>query len=243
MQRALVSTAPLSRPAGVARRAARAAASPTAVSWSELTEGGAWPHMSQRSPLVACAATGLQCAALHCAPAVPQALITAPSLQLLNLFNRPKPAAKKAVRETVVPKPSYNIPAVLLGELAGAVVAPLRRSLVLLTCLPWPLRLVHCGWRQRSPAGRPRPTGCSCALTLPRAGTAGLSHFAGSDAVAAVTGILGAFLAVQASRVRFVFDDEALEVRWEMATQMALVLSGLCRGRRPPLGSGRVICK
>lgn len=42
--------------------------------------------------------------------------------------------------------------------------------------------------------------------------TAGASHFAGADVPAAISGILGAFLAIQASRVRFIFDDEALEV-------------------------------
>jgi hypothetical protein len=71
-----------------------------------------------------------------------------------------KPAQKKSPskRETIVLKPSYSIPAVLLS-------------------------------------------------------TAGLSHFAAqSDILAGLTGILGVFLAIQASRVKFVFDDEALEV-------------------------------
>lgn len=163
MQRALVSTAPLSRPAGVARRATKAAASPTAVSWRGVTEGGAWPHMSQSSPLVARTAIGLHCAALRSGG--PTLLITAPSLQLLNLFNRPKPAAKKAVRETVVPKPSYNIPVVLLGELAGSPSTPLQSSLVLLSCPP-----AHSASASATalpparPAGWPPPTGCSCAL-------------------------------------------------------------------------------
>ena len=31
----------------------------------------------------------------------------------------PKAAAKKVVRETIIPTPSYNIPAVLLGKGAG----------------------------------------------------------------------------------------------------------------------------
>lgn len=68
-----------------------------------------------------------------------------------------KPKGKTAKRETIIPKPSYNIPAVLLG-------------------------------------------------------VAGASHLADVDAISYVTGILGAFLAFQASRVKFVFDDEALEV-------------------------------
>lgn len=62
------------------------------------------------------------------------------------------------MRDTIVPKPVYNIPAVLLG-------------------------------------------------------TAGLSHFLfQNDILAGITGVFGAFLAIQTSRVKFVFDDEALEV-------------------------------
>jgi len=61
------------------------------------------------------------------------------------------------VLPTVVPEPSYNIPAVLLA-------------------------------------------------------VAGLSAYQGATPVAAVTGILGAFLAFQASRVKFVFGPDALEV-------------------------------
>ncbi|EFN53913.1 hypothetical protein CHLNCDRAFT_136114 [Chlorella variabilis] len=43
-------------------------------------------------------------------------------------------------------------------------------------------------------------------------GTAAAAHFAELDVVSYVTGVLGAFLAFQANRVRFVFDEEALEV-------------------------------
>lgn len=43
-------------------------------------------------------------------------------------------------------------------------------------------------------------------------GTAGVAHLAEVDSVAWVAGVLGAFLAFQAGRVKFVFDDEALEV-------------------------------
>ncbi|PRW39141.1 hypothetical protein C2E21_7097 [Chlorella sorokiniana] len=43
-------------------------------------------------------------------------------------------------------------------------------------------------------------------------GTAAAAHFGHVDAVSWVTGILGAFLAFQANRVKFVFDDKALEV-------------------------------
>ncbi len=51
----------------------------------------------------------------------------------------------------------------------------------------------------------------------PGSGVAGASHLAHVDALSYVTGVLGAFLAFQASRVQFVFDDEALEVRrWEL---------------------------
>ena len=61
-------------------------------------------------------------------------------------------------RETVIPEPSYAIPATLLGGAA-------------------------------------------------------LSHIAFSnDGLAGVFGVLGAFLAFQASRVKFVFEDDALEV-------------------------------
>ncbi len=45
------------------------------------------------------------------------------------------------------------------------------------------------------------------------AGLAVLSHVAlSNDGIAGVCAVLGAFLAFQASRVKFVFDDEALEV-------------------------------
>ena len=80
------------------------------------------------------------------------------NLQLFGLNLGSAAASKQPKRPTIIPEPSYNIPAVLLG---------------------------------------------SCAL----------SHFAfGNDVLAGLSGILGVFLAVQASRVRFVFDDEALEV-------------------------------
>jgi len=77
----------------------------------------------------------------------------------LQLFGFKAPSSKKApARETVIPAPSYSIPAVLLGG-------------------------------------------------------AGLAHFgAGNDVAAGIAGVLGAFLAVQASRVKFVFGPDALEV-------------------------------
>lgn len=78
------------------------------------------------------------------------------TLQFFSNFKLPS-AAKAPKRETVIPAPSYNIPAVLLG-------------------------------------------------------TAGVAHFAGNDVAAGIAGILGAFLAVQATRVKFVFEDDALEV-------------------------------
>lgn len=43
-------------------------------------------------------------------------------------------------------------------------------------------------------------------------GVAGASHLVGNEAAAGISGLLGVFLAVQASRVRFIFDDEGLEV-------------------------------
>lgn len=71
-------------------------------------------------------------------------------------INQTKQKATK--RETIIPEPSYNIPAVLLGSAA-------------------------------------------------------LSHFGFSNEIlAGLTGVLGVFLAIQASRVKFIFDDEALEV-------------------------------
>lgn len=83
-------------------------------------------------------------------------------MQLFSNFKLPslggKAPAKKPKRETIIPAPSYNIPAVLLG-------------------------------------------------------TAGASHFLlGNDIAAGITGVLGAFLAIQASRVKFIFEDEYLEV-------------------------------
>jgi hypothetical protein len=52
-----------------------------------------------------------------------------------------------------------------------------------------------------------------CIIILPAAGTAAAAHFAHIDAVSYVTGVLGAFLAFQANRVKFVFDEDSLEVR------------------------------
>ena len=81
-----------------------------------------------------------------------------PSPPQLFGFKGKAPTKKAAARPTVIPTPSYNIPAVLLGG-------------------------------------------------------AGLAHFGlGNDAVAGVAGVLGAFLAVQATRVKFIFDDSSLEV-------------------------------
>ncbi|KAL4440426.1 hypothetical protein ABPG75_003427 [Micractinium tetrahymenae] len=78
---------------------------------------------------------------------------------LFGFTAKPKAAPKRAAkRETIVVKPSFTIPTVLLGTAAAA-------------------------------------------------------HFAHlPDAASWVPGVLGAFLAFQANRVRFVFDDEALEV-------------------------------
>ena len=63
----------------------------------------------------------------------------------------------------------------------------------------------------RAPTCVPAPPAC---LPCPRTGATAAAHFGGVDGVAAVTGVLGAFLAIQATRVRFVFDDEALQVCW-----------------------------
>lgn len=75
-----------------------------------------------------------------------------------NFGKKAAKPAKKVKRETVVPEPAYNIPAVLLGM-------------------------------------------------------AGLSAYEGWTPAAGLFGLLGVFLGIQASRVSFVFDDEALEVR------------------------------
>ncbi|KAH7624764.1 hypothetical protein Ndes2526B_g00133 [Nannochloris sp. 'desiccata'] len=85
-----------------------------------------------------------------------------PTRALFSNFKLPSfggtASSKLAKRETIIPDPSYNIPAVLLG-------------------------------------------------------TAGASHFLlGNDIAAGISGILGVFLAVQASRVKFIFEDEYLEV-------------------------------
>ena len=45
------------------------------------------------------------------------------------------------------------------------------------------------------------------------AGVAGAAHLGHVDPLAWGAGVLGAFLAFQAGRVKFVFDDDALEVR------------------------------
>ena len=81
-----------------------------------------------------------------------------PPPEFLQLFGSKKaPTTKK--RETIIPAPSYNIPAVLLGG-------------------------------------------------------AGLAHFAFSNDIAAgLSGILGVFLTIQASRVKFIFGPDDLEVR------------------------------
>ena len=53
----------------------------------------------------------------------------------------------------------------------------------------------------------------SYSIPLTLLGGAGLSHIAlSNDVLAGVFGVLGAFLAFQASRVKFVFEDDALEV-------------------------------
>ncbi|KAK9905698.1 hypothetical protein WJX75_004763 [Coccomyxa subellipsoidea] len=49
-------------------------------------------------------------------------------------------------------------------------------------------------------------------IPLVLAGLTGLSAFEGNLALAGLTGILGAFLAIQASRVKFIFRDDELEV-------------------------------
>lgn len=50
----------------------------------------------------------------------------------------------------------------------------------------------------------------SYAIPISLAGITALAYVADVKVLAAITGILGVFLAIQASRVKFVFDDEAL---------------------------------
>lgn len=134
-----------------------------------LAQGGRWaalegestrehtvPSLNKSTPLVYNLHTvGLFYLLYYIVPTSPALPACLPPLQLFG-FKRPG-AQKKAKRETIIPAPSYNIPAVLLG-------------------------------------------------------TAGAAHFAGNDVLAGVAGVLGAFLAFQATRVRFVFDADALEV-------------------------------
>lgn len=61
----------------------------------------------------------------------------------------------------------------------------------------------------------PRPTvvpAPSFNVPLGLLAIAGLSGYEGATPLAALAGLLGVFLSVQATRVKFVFDDEALEV-------------------------------
>ncbi|GBF92640.1 hypothetical protein Rsub_05009 [Raphidocelis subcapitata] len=61
----------------------------------------------------------------------------------------------------------------------------------------------------------PRPTvipSPSYNVPLGLLAISGLSAFEGATPLAALTGLLGIFLTIQAGRVKFVFDDEALEV-------------------------------
>jgi hypothetical protein len=64
--------------------------------------------------------------------------------------------------------------------------------------------------KKERPVVVPEP---SYSIPITLLGGAAVSHVAFSnDVFAGLCGVLGAFLAFQASRVRFVFDDEALEV-------------------------------
>jgi hypothetical protein len=58
-------------------------------------------------------------------------------------------------------------------------------------------------------------------------GISGVSVAAGSTVFAALTGILGIFLAVQASRVKFKFGPDAL-VRRRISTKVSVPLGLLC---------------
>jgi hypothetical protein len=90
----------------------------------------------------------------------------------------------------------------------------------LLYCLDYPAHppTQFFGSKSGSPKKAPptkRPTVIpepSYNIPLTLLGTAGLAHVAGNEIAAGLTGLLGVFLAVQASRVRFVFGDDSLEV-------------------------------
>lgn len=122
--------------------------------------------------------------------------------QLFGAFTKKaaKAPARKPQYETVTVRPSFAIPTVLLG-------APRRTPPCCLDANSRVLCAPRPGPSRASPIGLPLPP-----PPLP-AGAAAASHFAHVDAVSYVTGALGAFLAFQANRVRFVFDGEALEVR------------------------------
>lgn len=68
---------------------------------------------------------------------------------------------------------------------------------------------------QAPPKPAPRPTvipSPSYNVPIGLLAIAGLSAVEGATPLAALTGLLGIFLTIQAGRVKFVFDDEALEV-------------------------------
>ncbi|KAL4856373.1 hypothetical protein ACK3TF_003177 [Chlorella vulgaris] len=64
----------------------------------------------------------------------------------------------------------------------------------------------------KAPKYEPVTIRSSFAIPTVLLGTAAVAHFAHIDAVSYVTGALGAFLAFQANRVKFVFDEDSLEV-------------------------------
>lgn len=114
-----------------------------------------------------------------------------PAPQLFNFVKSARP--KKTARpkyETVTVRPSFRIPTVLLGAPGLCPTRGLQMPPA------WSLHAPLLEGRQPG-----APWGHSCTLPPPirPAGTAAAAHFGHVDAVAWVTGVLGAFLAFQAS--------------------------------------------
>ncbi|PSC71883.1 DUF3119 family [Micractinium conductrix] len=102
-----------------------------------------------------------------------------------------------------------------LGSPLAARPAAAPRPSVTRTCVPFSLfGFTKSGKTPKKAAPKYETVTVRPSFVIPTVllGTAAASHFAHVDAVSWVTGVLGAFLAFQANRVRFVFDDTSLEV-------------------------------
>jgi hypothetical protein len=112
-----------------------------------------------------------------------RSLVVRPVAFFEKLFGGGKPskqqAAKRIVRPTIIPEPSFNLPISLMVRLMSQ---PIPETFLTLS------------------------------LHFIVQGIGALEIGLEAPAIGAFTTILGAFLAFQATRVRFVFDDEGLEV-------------------------------